>query len=294
MSNMRYIIPISGKDSLCTALVQRETEPNLPYEYMFNPTGSELPEVFEWLNSVEAFLGQKIIHVGRPLLEIIESYNYFLPSRRARYCTRESKIEPMLAFIGNDEANIYFGIRADENRGGFDASKTPNVTPVYPLKRHRIGIQQVYETINKHGLKPPTFFWKRLHESVKNRLGFDPKDSVPEWIFDSVFAWRSRANCYHCFNQRQYEIAGLWEHHPELAEKAEWYEKQGTTDKEYTWREKPFRWYKENTDSIFEKRVKKITALIQLNQQLDLFSDIDEDGFLDIFNATSCGLLCGK
>jgi len=45
----RHIMPISGKDSLATALFQLAYEPDRPYEFMFNPTGAELPEVFTWL-----------------------------------------------------------------------------------------------------------------------------------------------------------------------------------------------------------------------------------------------------
>lgn len=69
---VRHIIPISGKDSLTTAIVQIKRNPELPYEFMFNPTGAEYPEVFEWLDNVEKFLGAKIIHVGEHLETIIE------------------------------------------------------------------------------------------------------------------------------------------------------------------------------------------------------------------------------
>lgn len=292
---MRHIIPISGKDSLCTALIQKKAEPELNYEYMFNPTGSELPEVFEWLADIEKYLKQPITRVGENLEGIIEKYNYFLPSRLARYCTRQSKIEPMLKWIGEDEAAIYFGIRADEKRGGFNNKFSPNIEIEMPLKAFNIGINEVYQIINEAGLKPPTFFWERLYNRVKKNLGFDPKKHLKEWIFDMLFAWRTRANCYHCFNQRQYEIAGLWEHHPELAEKALWYESQGG-EKAYTWREKPFNWYKENKERIFEKRANQITKVIRASMQLDMFApkDAEEAGFLDMFSHTSCGLLCGK
>ena len=87
MNDIRHIIPISGKDSLCTAIVQRQSEAR-EYEYLFNPTGSELPEVFEWLEKIEEFLGAKIHRVGRDLQTIIAENNYFLPSRMARFCTR--------------------------------------------------------------------------------------------------------------------------------------------------------------------------------------------------------------
>jgi hypothetical protein len=291
ITDVRHIIPISGKDSLCTAIVQMQKEPELNYEFLFNPTGSEMPEVFEWLENVEKYLGKKIHRVGKPLADIIEANNYFLPSRMARYCTRQSKILPMIEFVGGQDAEIYFGIRADENRVGFKNLWSPNISCNYPLKDAGFGIKEVYQTISAAGLKPPAFFWQRLYETVKNRLGFDPKQIMQEWVFDSAFAWRSRANCYHCFNQRQYEIAGLWEHHPALAEKALWYEKQGTSEPAYTWREKPFDWYRDNSESIVKKRANHITKLIRNKQQKYLFDDGDS---AEIAPATSCGMLCGK
>jgi len=115
---MRHIIPISGKDSLATALVQIKRKPELNYEFVFNPTGAELPCVFDWINNVEKYLGKPIARVGEDLIEIIEDNNYFLPSRQSRYCTRQSKIEPFEKWIGKEDANVYYGIRADENRGG--------------------------------------------------------------------------------------------------------------------------------------------------------------------------------
>lgn len=53
---MRHIIPISGKYSLAAALVQLQIDPSLDYEYVFNPTGAELPCVFEWIKKVETYL----------------------------------------------------------------------------------------------------------------------------------------------------------------------------------------------------------------------------------------------
>ena len=47
---MRHIIPISGKDSLSTALVQLAKQPEIDYEFMFNPTGQELPTTDSHLN----------------------------------------------------------------------------------------------------------------------------------------------------------------------------------------------------------------------------------------------------
>jgi hypothetical protein len=197
---MRHIIPISGKDSLATAIVQVNREPEFDYEFVFNPTGLELPEVFEWIKRVGEFFGKEINIVSRPLRDIIVEYNYFLPSALSRYCTKEAKILPFIEWVGKDECFAYYGIRADERREGFNNTTAKNIVPKYPLQELGIGLTGVYIIVNKVGLKPPTFFWPEIYDRVKKRLGRDPKEILTEWEFDMLFAWRSRANCDRCFN----------------------------------------------------------------------------------------------
>lgn len=286
----RHIIPISGKDSLCTAIVQREREQR-DYEYLFNPTGLELPEVFDWLMKVEQYLGAEIKQVGEPLKPIIsEKYNYFLPNQMARYCTRESKIEPMVEYIGKDKAIVYYGIRADEKRLGFNNSLSPNITPKYPLVEMGINLEAVYRIIKSKGLKPPTFFWQEMYKRTKERLGMEPKDILPEWAFDTVFAWRSRANCDRCFNQRYYEWVGLLEHYPDKYWEAESWEHKGS---EYNWNaNKSLQEIADQKEEIKEKRVTAIINTINKYRQYSLFED--KDSKVDILAVTSCGLFCGK
>lgn len=292
---MRYIIPISGKDSLATALVQTVKEPNFNYEYVFNPTGAELPEVFEWLIKVEKYLGKKIIRVGRDLDEIIKSYNYFLPNGNARYCTRQSKIEPFVEWIKGEDAMVYYGIRADEKREGFNNKTSKNITPSYPLQEIGAGIKEVYLIINSKGLKPPTFFWQNVYDEVCRIIDRDVREMLPEYLFDILFSWRSRANCYFCFNQRLYELVGLLEHHPELFDKAESYEHKGG-DKPYYWKKDyPMLKIREEAGKIKKKRIRWIVQVIRKMQQGDMFSiEEEEKGFLDVLQVTSCGLFCGK
>ena len=116
---MRHVVPISGKDSLATALVLKAHHPEIDAEYFFSDTGAELPETYAWLNKVETHLG-KINRIGKSLEEFIEKYQY-LPSRQARFCTNESKIRPMeRLFRQEDKVHLYFGLRADEsNRIGY-------------------------------------------------------------------------------------------------------------------------------------------------------------------------------
>lgn len=288
---MRHIIPISGKDSLCTAIVQIAIDNTLPYEFVFNPTGAEFPIVFEWLKNVEEQLGIKIIHVGEDLDAIIQSNNYFLPSRQARYCTRQSKIEPFVKWINGEDAIAYYGIRADEQREGFNNATSKNIIPAYPLQKMNIGIKQVYQILNSKGLKPPTFFWESVYDRVCNILNADVKQLIPEWQFDILFAWRTRANCYFCFNQRRYEFVGLLEHYPELFDKAESYEYKGGDNPFYWLSDYPLKKIRENAEKIKEKRAYQIAKIISPSLQYELF---DDEFFLDELDVKSCGLFCGK
>src|SRR5690606_24007851 len=139
-----------------------------------------------------------------------------------------------IEWIGNDECTVYYGIRADEQREGFNNTLSPNIIPSYPLKDMGINLSTVYMIVNKVNLKPPTFFWVEIYERVKNKIGYDPKLTLPEWVFDMLFSWRSRTNCDRCFNQRYYEWVGLLEHHPEVFWDAESFEHKGG-EKEYYW-----------------------------------------------------------
>jgi hypothetical protein len=292
-------MPISGKDSLATALVQLAKEPEMDYEFMFNPTGEELPEVIEWIDKVEKHLGKPISRVGENLGGIIEhEMNWFLPSRDRRYCTRMAKIEPMETFIGKDPALVYYGIRADENRGGYNNLKYKNITPVYPLKEAGINLAMVYQINHNAGLKPPTFFWQRLWDEVAGKVGAEYiKENFKEWDIDALFSWRTRANCSMCFNQRRYEWVGLLEHHPDMFWKYEGWE-HNVSEYFFNGKGSPLKSIAENAESILQRRANAVIKFIESTKQMKLNFNLlktDEDiEFIDILQITSCGLLCGK
>lgn len=288
----RHIMPISGKDSLATALFMLAKNPELPFEFMFNPTGAELPEVFDWLERVEKHLGKPIIRVGKNLADIINiERSGFLPSQFHRYCTNQSKIEPMEKFIGNSPCFVYYGIRADEDRQGYKDNSKPNIKPIYPLKEAGINLQMVYAIIKKAGLKPPTFFWKEIYDRVCERIGEGViKAKLSEYQIDVLFSWRTRANCYFCFNQRKYEWVGLLEHHPELFWESEKMEHNGS---EFFWNGKNY----PLTKIVERKEITKqnrVNAIVKYLEKAVLNESEDDTGFIDILSVTSCGLLCGK
>lgn len=295
---MRHLIPISGKDSAATAMVQSAREPDLKYEYIYHDTTMELPETYAWLEKVERQLGIQIVRTGKNLETVIYEQG-ILPSPRRRFCTKYSKIFPMNEYIGKDMATLYLGIRADEDRVGGQETKTLAVR--YPLKEMGITLPMVYQIVDSKDLRPPTFFWSRLYDEVYRRMGRAAFviNELPGWIYDRAFAWRSRPNCFMCFYQRRYEWVGLLEHHPDLFERSEQLERQvgessATYDHAYYFiaQEMPLSRIREEAERIFLSRVTAVCQFLNKRLQGVMFAEplIDE---LDMAQ-TSCGLYCGK
>lgn len=204
----RHILSLSGgKDSTALAIYMRDRVADM--EYVFCDTDKELPETYEYLGKLEAYLNKPIVrlrHDGKSFDDLLESRNGFLPSPTMRWCTEYLKIKPFEKYIGDDIAYSYIGIRADENRLGYISGKG-NIKPMYPFKE---------DGIDKEGVR------RILEESG---LGF------PEY-----YKWRSRSGCYFCFFQQRQEWVGLLEHHPDLYELAMAYEKSDpASGQRFTW-----------------------------------------------------------
>lgn len=289
-------VGISGKDSLYTAIVASDLYPYADFEYFFNDTGVELPETYAWLSKVEQYLGQPLTRVsdGESLTETIRRFN-ILPSIHMRYCTRMKKIEPMERYFKDGEYNLFIGLRYDErDRMGYVA-KSDNIHVYYPLIEQRMTLVHVYTGLKEVDLLPPTFFWKRLYDEVEEILG-DKRhylDSMHELTKGVLFSWRTRPNCYFCFNQRLYEWVGLYEHYPELFATA--LELENTVGAEgFTWRSN-----KESLesviargDAIVSRRAKKVASqIIDMNENNKF--DMSDDEF-DVLAVTTCGVFCGK
>lgn len=286
----RHLIPISGKDSAATAVVQIARNPDLDYEFFFNPTGSELPESDAWLSKMEAYLGKPILRIGENLEDIIHEEG-ILPNHSRRFCTRLSKIFPMENYIGRDPAYVYYGIRADEQRVGYQSMSKTNIVPVYPLKELGLGIRQVWGILDERGLLPPAFFWESVYEMVCSEIGRPLVEELLEpWERALLFAWRSRNNCFHCFYQRRYEWIGLLEHHPELFWKSVEME-ETIGGKDFHWiKGLPLRKLAENKERYKEKRAKEISKIVLYKKEHGTF----DTGEINLLDTTSCGLFCGK
>jgi len=287
---MRHVILLSGKDSLATALIQTTRHPEFFYEFIFNDVEAELPETYAWLDRVEAKTGWKITRVGKSLLDLIESYGGFLPGPRSRYCTRETKIQPLEEYLGKDECTVYYGLRADEIRTGYVPLGKSNIIPAYPLRDAGIDLRGVYAILDAQGLSPPDFFWQRMYDAVAERLKTWPEweDRISRMERRVLFSGRSRANCFQCFFQAQYEFLWLYEAHPTLFARAEAMEKA-----EYSFQSGFFLRELHNVEKrrrIFNRRVSDVCEYIMAKFQASLFPMVVDNELA----MTSCGLLCGK
>ena len=214
---VRHLLGLSGgKDSSALAVYMRDRVPEM--EYFFSDTGKELPETYEFLDRLEAFLGKPIArlnmdpdpHNNRDFDHWLTLYGGLLPSSQVRWCTVNLKIRPFEEYVGEDKAYNYIAIRADEDRDGYKPLKTPslrNIEPKYPFKEDGITKEDVYRILEESGVGLPNYY-----------------------------KWRTRSGCYFCFFQRKSEWVGLLEQHPDLFELAKGYEKfDYETGERFTW-----------------------------------------------------------
>jgi hypothetical protein len=204
--HVRHIVNLSGgKDSTALAIYLRDRIPDL--EYVFCDTRKELPETYEYLDRLEAYLGRPVVRLDngrRDFDHYLALRRGFLPSPKRRWCTELLKIRPLERYVGDDHVLSYVGLRADEHRSGHISTK-PNIQPVFPFKEHGLALRDVLRILERSSVGLPGYY-----------------------------RWRSRSGCFFCFFQKKIEWVGLLENHPGLFEEACRYEKS-EEGPGYTW-----------------------------------------------------------
>ena len=189
---VRHICGISGgKDSSALAVYLRDKVRDL--EFFFCDTGAELPETYEYLTRLEVILGKPIVRLNtqRGFDHWFEVFRGTLPSPQMRWCTKNMKIKPIEAWIGDDPAISYVAIRVDEsNRKGYVSTK-PNIQTRFPFVEDRVDREGVMRILADAGIGVPAYY-----------------------------EWRTRSGCYFCFYQRKAEWIGLADRHPDLFDRA--------------------------------------------------------------------------
>lgn len=274
----RHILGISGgRDSAALAIYMRQSRPELEIEYFFTDTGKELPEVYDFLDRLEGFLGRAIIKLNpdRDFDFWLAEYNSFLPSPRTRWCTRQLKLRPLENWLRPDlEAGVaihsYVAIRADEGgRDGYQSTH-PNMKVHFPLRTAGIDKRGVIELLKGTDVGEPAYY-----------------------------AWRSRSGCTFCFFQQKIEWVRLRERHPDAFEEAMAYEKTAVDHgSPFTWSageslaelQAPARVAQIKED--YEKRLAREWAKRRRNPLMDE-TDVDADSLFGQGSGDSC-LVCHK
>jgi 3'-phosphoadenosine 5'-phosphosulfate sulfotransferase (PAPS reductase)/FAD synthetase len=257
--DVRHVLGISGgKDSAALALYMRQRVSSM--EYFFCDTGAELPETYEFLTRLEGALGSSITRLNpdRDFDHWLKMFGGALPSPQMRWCTKNLKIKPLEAWIGDDQAISYVAIRADESRTGYISHKA-NIQPSYPFKEDGITKADVARILDEAGVGMPSYY-----------------------------EWRTRSGCYFCFFQRKAEWVGLADRHPELFEQAVAYEEKtafgGSADERpaYTWSgRESLRELAGRRDEILARHEDAQARVTQKRRDLPLFevlsTALDED-----------------
>ena len=199
---VRHVCGISGgKDSSALAIYMRDSVPDM--EYFFCDTGAELPETYDFLNKLEIVLGKPVVRLNseKGFDHWFEVFRGTLPSPQMRWCTKNMKIKPLEAWLGDAPAISYVAIRADEsNRKGYISTKK-NIKTAFPFVDDGIDHAGVMKILDDSGIGLPSYY-----------------------------EWRTRSGCYFCFFQRKAEWVGLADRHPELFERAVAIEKKVLKD----------------------------------------------------------------
>lgn len=195
---MRYVSFSGGADSTALAILLHERGED--FELVFADTAAELPETYWTIPRVAQHLGHRL-HVlsGPTFFERLANRDFFLPGPQVRWCTRELKEKPMIAWFTSREEPpvVSIGIRAEE--------------------AHR------WE-------KPPANVGnKYVYDRPLVEAGMEKADVVALCkrydLLNPCYEWRSSCSCFCCPFQRLSDWRNLAERHPDLFALAEEWER---------------------------------------------------------------------
>ncbi|MDA8663433.1 hypothetical protein N9L66_00535 [Porticoccaceae bacterium] len=203
----QHVVGVSGGvDSSAVALVLKALHPTQHFIFVHSDTGVETLGTSEALANLELALEEKIFRIKgkKGLFDVIKDFGSFLPSARARYCTRISKILPFQAFMADrfspsDRIVSYVGIRADESHRKA-ATHSDGTTNFFPLQSLQMGKREVMRLL-------------------------DITIGIPSFYRD-----RSRSGCSVCCFARRSELIGQWRSDPKAVADAAMLEKISEED----------------------------------------------------------------
>lgn len=150
---MKQIVAFSGgKDS--TALVLRMAELGENFECLFTPTGNELPALAAHVRAVIQMIDRPLVTPPNLSLMFWIQKHQALPNWRQRWCTRQIKIEPCIAYLTDHPGSMLcVGLRADEDdREGLYG---PYAVYRYPMREWGWKKADVFTYLDTRGVRVP-------------------------------------------------------------------------------------------------------------------------------------------
>lgn len=199
------IVPVSGgKDSQVVLSMAKQTGRALVCVHQ--NTGFDHPATYEQLKAMEKFYQVTIEHtVSEGMLPFLERSGYF-PNSAARGCTQRLKQRPFAKWLRakgftRDNAEIWFGMRADESRDR--ANKYGDITMDDDICLADIGLfygstKKMRETIGAIPVKLPIVQW-----STEDIFAHLHQEQAP---VNALYGrGHSRVGCYPCLLARKNE-----------------------------------------------------------------------------------------
>lgn len=185
---MQAVAFSGGKDSTAMALLMAERGEE--FVLLFTPAGDEPQALFDHVDAIGVLIGKAFVYPPNRPLDFWIDHHQALPSWRMRWCTRQIKIEPCIAWLSQHPGStLCVGLRADEppeERAGLYGD---HCTYRYPLREEGWNEADVYAYLARRGVTVPT-----------------------------------RTNCELCYGQRLSEWWALWKERPAKFAKGEAYE----------------------------------------------------------------------
>ncbi|MCF7519388.1 phosphoadenosine phosphosulfate reductase family protein [Pseudoalteromonas sp. L21] len=220
MEKTLHVLGLSGgKDSAALAMYMRDNYPDLDIQYYFTDTGKELPEVIDFVNRLEGYVGkivdpyEEVFSSNREKKDFdyhLRQHKNYLPSPQARWCTIQMKLVPFEKWIqmkmekeGYSKVVSYVGIRADEPaREGF---LTNTVTSEYltikmPFREDGLERDDIFEILRKADLlgnEEEVVEYRKLFVDPMTGEPVEPSEEVKMALMNQLLKKRSMNQVEH-------------------------------------------------------------------------------------------------
>jgi 3'-phosphoadenosine 5'-phosphosulfate sulfotransferase (PAPS reductase)/FAD synthetase len=169
---VKHVLGISGgKDSAALAIYLNKlyTKKELPIEYYTCDTGRELSETYVLIEQLEHELQQPIkkyqdknyqsTNEENPFDYFWKRYGGYLPAQNARWCTKNLKLAPFEAEIGDTLAISYVGIRGDEDREGYISTRS-NIQSIFPFRKNIWSVDVIKKVLSNENIENVSNYYK--------------------------------------------------------------------------------------------------------------------------------------